>query len=79
MVKFSAIRQTGDCEEIANLSTAYGRRRRNWIAAHGSVPARQVVDASCGNGHCISLKHSYLVHELSNPASTPSLPSVFTG
>jgi hypothetical protein len=29
MGKFSPTKQHGDCEEIANSSTAYGRRRRN--------------------------------------------------
>jgi hypothetical protein len=60
MGKFSPTKQHGDCEEIANPSTAFGRRRRNWIDAHGSVPEGQVVDASCGNKHCITLKHAYL-------------------
>lgn len=60
MGKFSPTKLNGDCEEIANLSTACGRRRRNWIEAPGSVPARQVVDASCGNRHRIALQHSYL-------------------
>jgi len=58
--KFSPTRLRGDCEEITNPSTAYGRRRRNWIDARGSVPAHQVVDASCGNRHCTALKHAYL-------------------
>ena len=49
MGRFSPTKLHGDCEEIANLSTAYGRRRRNWIDAHGRVPPSQVVDASCGN------------------------------
>jgi len=48
MTKFSPTRQHGDCEEIANPSTAYGRRRRNWIDAHGALPAGQVVDTRCG-------------------------------
>ena len=56
-----------DCEEIANSSTAYGRRRRNWIDAHVSVPARQVVAASCGNEHCIALRHSYLRPRIEQP------------
>jgi hypothetical protein len=60
MGKFSPPKLNGDCEEIANLSTAYGRRRRNWIDARGSVPAGQVVDASCGNEHCIALRHAFL-------------------
>jgi len=60
MPKFSATKKKDDCEEIANPSTAYGRRRRNWIDAHGSVPDGQIVDASCGNEHCIALQHSYL-------------------
>jgi len=46
MGEFSPTTRKGDCEEIANQSTAYGRRRRNWIDAHGSVPAEQVVDSS---------------------------------
>jgi hypothetical protein len=29
MGKFSPTERNGDCEEIANPSTAYGRRRRN--------------------------------------------------
>jgi hypothetical protein len=60
MGKFSPTKQHGECEEIANPSTACGQRHRNWIDVHGSVPAGQVVDASCGNGHCIALKHAYL-------------------
>jgi hypothetical protein len=34
MGKLSPTKQRGDCEEIANPSTAYGRRRRNWIDVH---------------------------------------------
>jgi hypothetical protein len=49
MGRFSPTKLHGDCEEIANTSTAYGRRRRNWIDAHGAVPPSQVLDASCGN------------------------------
>lgn len=41
MGKFSPTTLNGDCEEIANPSTSYGRRRRNWIDAHGAVPAGQ--------------------------------------
>jgi hypothetical protein len=59
MGMFSPTKQHGDCEEIANPSTAYGRRRRNWIDAHGAVPSGQVVDASCGNQRCIALQHAY--------------------
>jgi hypothetical protein len=29
MEEFSPTTRNGDCEEIANLSTAFGRRRRN--------------------------------------------------
>jgi len=60
MGKFSPTKQRGDCEEIANPSTAYGRRQRNWIDAHGAKPEGQIVDASCGNKHCITLTHTYL-------------------
>jgi len=60
MGKFSPTKRHGDCEEIANPSTAYGRRRRNWTDAHGAVPPGQVVDASCSNRYCIALKHAYL-------------------
>ncbi|MGA2903339.1 MAG: hypothetical protein ABSD98_05890 [Candidatus Korobacteraceae bacterium] len=60
MAKFSPTTRKGDCEEIAHPSTAYGRRRRNWTDAHGPVPPGQVVDASCGNKHCIALQHCYL-------------------
>ena len=67
MGKFSPTRQHGDCEEIANPSTAYGRRRRNWIDAHGAVPAGQVVDARCGNEHCIALRHAYLRPRVEQP------------
>jgi hypothetical protein len=69
MTEFSPIRQRGDCEEIANLSTAYGRRRRNWIDAHGSVPDGQVVDASCGNRNCIALRHAYLRPRVEQPGT----------
>jgi len=67
MGKVSPTKLNGDCEEIANPSTAYGRRRRNWIDAHGSVPDRQVVDASCGNRHCIALPHAYLRPRVEQP------------
>jgi hypothetical protein len=67
MGKFSPTKLHGDCEEIANLSTAFGRRRRNWIDAHGAVPTGQVVDASCGNKHCITLKHAYLRPRVEQP------------
>jgi len=67
MGKFSPTKRHDDCSEIANLSTAYGRRRRNWIDAHGSVPPGQVVDATCGNKHCIALQHSYLRPRIEQP------------
>ena len=67
MGKFSPTKQHCDCEEIANPSTAYGRRRRNWIDAHGSVPDGQVVDASCGNRNCIALRHAYLRPRIEQP------------
>jgi hypothetical protein len=67
MGKFSPMTRKGDCEEIANPSTAYGRRDRNWIDTHGSVPARQVVDASCGNQRCIALQHAYLRPRIEQP------------
>ena len=67
MGKFAPTKLRGDCEEIANPSTAYGRRQRNWIDAHGSVPAGQVVDASCGNNRCITLKHAYLRPRVEQP------------
>ena len=67
MPEFSPATPRGDCEEIANPSTAYGRRRRNWIDANGAVPAGQVVDASCGNKHCIALRHSYLRRRVEPP------------
>jgi hypothetical protein len=69
MGKFSPTKHHGDCEEIANPSTAYGRRQRNWIDAHGAVPAGQVVDASCGNKHCITLKHVYLRARVEQPGT----------
>jgi len=73
MGEFSPTTAHGDCEEIANLSTAYGRRRRNWIDAHGSVPPNQVVDASCGNKHCITLQHSYLRPRVEQPRKYPKI------
>jgi hypothetical protein len=73
MGEFSPTTRKGDCEEIANLSTAFGRRRRNWIGAHGSVPAGQVVDASCGNKNCIALRHSYLRPRVEQPGKYPKL------
>src|ERR1035437_7293240 len=73
MGKFSPTKLNGDCEEIANLSTAYGRRRRNWIDAHGSVPAGQVVEASCGNTRCITLEHAYLRPRVEQPAKYPTI------
>jgi hypothetical protein len=69
MGEFSPTTINGDCEEIAQPSTAYGRRRRNWIDAHGSVPAGQVVDASCGNKHCIAMKHAYLRARVEQPGT----------
>ncbi len=69
MGEFSPTKRNGDCEEIANLSTAFGRRRRNWVDVHGSVPAGQVVDASCGNKHCIALKHAYLRPRVEQPGT----------
>jgi hypothetical protein len=69
MGNFSAARQHGDCEEIANPSTAYGRRQRNWIDTHGFVPAGQVVDAFCGNKLCITLKHAYLRPRVEQPGT----------
>jgi hypothetical protein len=73
MGEFSPTTRKGDCEEITNPSTAYGRRRRNWINAHGSVPARQVVDASCGNKRCIALRHSYLRPRVEQPGKFPKI------
>ena len=67
MGKFSPTKLQGDCEDVANPSTAYGQRRRNWTDAHGSVPAAQVVDASCGNKHCIALRHSCLRPRVEQP------------
>jgi hypothetical protein len=69
MGRFSPTKLHGDCEEITNPSTAYGRRRRNWIDAHGSVPTAQVVDASCGNKHCIALGHAYLRPRVEQPGT----------
>ena len=73
MGKFSPTTRNGDCEEIANPSTAYGRRQRNWIEARGPIPARQVVDASCGNKHCIALRHSYLRQRVEQPGKYPKI------
>jgi hypothetical protein len=69
MGKFSPTKQHGECEEIDNPSTAYGRRRRNWIEAHGSAPVAQVVDASCGNKHCITLEHAYVRLRVEQPGT----------
>jgi hypothetical protein len=73
MGQFSPTTRKGDCEEIANLSTAFGRRRRNWTDVHGSVPAAQVVDASCGNKHCITLQHAYLRPRVEQPGKYPKI------
>jgi hypothetical protein len=73
MGKFSPTKLHGDCEEIANPSTAFGRRRRNWIDAHGSVPEGQVVDASCSNKHCITLKHAYLRPRVEQRGTYPKI------
>jgi len=67
MGKFSPTKLKGNCEEIANPSTAYGRRQRNWIDAHAFVPPGQVVDASCGNKRCIALGHAYLRPRVEQP------------
>jgi hypothetical protein len=50
MGKFSATKQHGDCEEVANPSTAYGRRRRNWIEAHGSLQVKGVGKLTTSRG-----------------------------
>lgn len=73
MGEFSPTTRKGDCEEIAHTSTAYGRRRRNWIDAHGSVPTGQVVDASCGNRNCIALGHAYLRPRVEQPGKYPKI------
>ena len=73
MGEFSPTTRNGDCVEIANSSTAYGRRRRNWVDSHGSVPARQVVDASWSNQHCIALQHSYLRPRVEQPRKYPKI------
>src|SRR2546430_16705334 len=67
MARFAPATLKGNPEEIDNLSTAYGRRRRNWIDAHGVVAAGQVVDASCGNERCIALRHAYLRPRIEQP------------
>ena len=67
MGRFSPTKLNRDCEEIANPSTAYGRRRRNWIDSHSAVPAGQVVDTSCGNQRCIVLRHAYLRPRVEQP------------
>lgn len=67
MGKFSPTARKGDCEEVVNPSTAYGRRRRNWIDAHCRVPPGQVVAASCGNEHCITLQHACLRPKVEQP------------
>jgi hypothetical protein len=67
MGEFAPTRRRGNCEEIADPSTAYGRRRRNWVDAHGPVPDGQVVDASCGNRHCIALQHAFLRPRIEQP------------
>ena len=67
MGQFSPTKLHGDCEEVDNPSTAYGRRRRNWIDAHGSVPHGQVVDVSCGNKRCMALRHANLRPRIEQP------------
>ncbi len=67
MPEFLPVTRNGDCEEIANKSTAYGRRRRNWLEAHGLILAGQVVDVRCGNEHCIALRHCYLRSRIEPP------------
>jgi hypothetical protein len=71
--EFSPATKNRDCEEIATPSTAYGRRRRNWQDARGSVPAGQVVGASCGHKHCIALRHSYLRPRVEQPGTYPKI------
>jgi hypothetical protein len=55
MGEFSPTTRNGDCEEIANPLTAFGRR------------PNQIVDASCGNEHCIALRHAYLRPRVEQP------------
>jgi hypothetical protein len=69
MGQLSPIKRKDDCEEIANVSTAFGRRRRNWTDVHGFVPEGQVVDASCGNKQCITPKHAYLRARVEQPGT----------
>jgi hypothetical protein len=69
MGQFASTKRHGECEEIANTSTAYGRGRRNWTDTHGSVPDGQVVDASCGNKRCIALQHAYLRPRVEQPGT----------
>jgi len=67
MGEFSPTTRRGSCEQIADPSTAYGRLRRNWIDAYGSVPEGQVADASCGNRHCIAVRHAFLRPRVEQP------------
>jgi hypothetical protein len=50
MGKFSPTKQPGECEEIADPSTAYGRRRRNWIEAHNSLQVKGVGKLTTSRG-----------------------------
>jgi hypothetical protein len=75
MTRFSPTREHGGCEEVANSSTAYGRRRRNWIDAHGTVAPNQVVDASCGNNRCIALRHAHLRPRIEQPGKYRKIAS----
>jgi hypothetical protein len=70
---FHPQRYTATARRSPTPSTAFGRRRRNWIDAHGSVPARQIVDASCGNKRCITLRHSYLRPRVEQPRKYPKI------
>ena len=75
MGKFSPTKQHGECEEIANTSTAFGRRRRNWIDAHLAVPTGQVVDAHAGIGTALRCGTPTSVPASSSRAHTARSPS----
>jgi hypothetical protein len=63
MGKFSPTTLKGDCEEIANPSTANGRRRHNWIDAHGTVALNQVFNTSRGNPTLSSIDPFFLAKQ----------------
>jgi hypothetical protein len=80
MGESSPTKRNGDCEEIANPSTAFGPGG----GATGLMPTVPSLTVKLSMPHAATNTASRCntvtsVHELSSRASTPRLPSAFTG